>query len=120
MASRKETPDVLGEMLGAGATASQPAPAPKPKTAPKRRAPSRKASSKRRVKRAQWEYVEIVFRDYGGFRPCTINGEEVRHWKRAPLIYRYLNHLGEQGWELAGVGSQHKGQMPVYLKRLKA
>jgi hypothetical protein len=64
--------------------------------------------------------VEIVFRDYGGFRPRYVNGEEVKQWKWAPLIHEYLNHLGEQGWELVSVGRQHRGQMPVYLKRSKA
>ncbi len=165
MASRKETPDVLGELLGGSASpprqvpvveanllpgedpeptlaeepkpatvaeaapaplekvealpASEPAldPVPVVEPGPVRR---RRASSRqRRTKNLRWEYVEIVFCDHGGFRPRTINGLESRNWKKAPLICDYLNHLGEQGWELAGVGSRHKGQMPAYLKRLK-
>ncbi len=163
MASRKETPDVLGELLG-GSTSPprpvpvmvanllpgegpEPIPADEPKPAmvaeskpvllekPKALPASEPAldlvagvepvhgrgvsSRPRRTKDLRWEYVEIVFCDHGGFRPRYINGLESRNWKKAPLIYDYLNYLGEQGWELAGVGGRHKGQMPAYVKRLK-
>lgn len=163
MASRKETPDVLGELLGGSASPPRPVPAleadplpgeepepilaeepepamvaeatPAPLEKPQVLPPAepdlasvleaepvrgRRASSRqRRTKNLRWEYVEIVFCDHGGFRPRYINGLESRNWKKAPLIYDYMNFLGEQGWELAGVGGRHKGQMPAYLKRLK-
>jgi hypothetical protein len=63
--------------------------------------------------------MEVVFRDYGGYRPRCVNGEEQEGWKGAPLMHEYLNQLGEEGWELAGVGSRHNDQMPAYLKRPK-
>ena len=155
MASRKETPDVLGELLGSGATVPRPvpkaepdlaamgegdaalvvdpepepevepepqpavAPTAEPTRVPPRKTSTRPASRQRQPKKVRWEYVEVVFCDHGGFRPRFINGHEVRNWKRTPPIHDYLNHLGEQGWELAGVGGRHKGQMPAYLKRLK-
>lgn len=120
MTSRKETPDVLGEVLGGAMVVPPSAPEPTPKAAPKRSSPRRKPTRRQQTKPPKWEYVEIVFRDYGGFRPRTINGEEVKHWKRAPLIHNYLNYLGQQGWELAGIGCQRRGEMPAYLKRPKA
>jgi hypothetical protein len=163
MADRRETPDVLGELLSGAvllpesepdatkgaervpavepesalgdapleASASSPVPdgepppmpgagpdpAAEPKPAPKRGPSTRRSSRQRRSTPARWEYVEIVFCDHGGFRPRYINGKQVRNWKRAPLIHDYLNHLGQQGWELAGLGGRHKNQTPAYLKR---
>jgi hypothetical protein len=49
-----------------------------------------------------------------------VNGEEQEDWKKQPVIHEYLNQLGEEGWELAGVGSRHKDQVPFYLKRRKS
>jgi len=31
-----------------------------------------------------------------------------------------LNQLGKEGWELVGVGSRHKDEMPAYFKRRMA
>lgn len=124
MASRKETPDVLSEILGGEPAVSQPAPAArpkaKPKAPPKRRAPAKRASRPSKPKRQIWEYQELIFRDYGGFRPRYVNGEELAGWKDGPIIHEYLNQLGADGWELAGVGSRNNREMPVYLKRIKA
>jgi hypothetical protein len=116
MAPRKQTPDVLSEILG-GEPAPAPPPAPQPQAAPRpKRAPAA-ASGRSRTRKPAWEYMEVVFRDYGGYRPRTINGQEQPDWKRSPVIHEYLNQLGEQGWELAGVGSRENREMPVYFKR---
>ena len=64
--------------------------------------------------------MEVIFRDYGGYRPRYVNGQEQQGWKQAPLIHETLNQLGEEGWELVGVGSRHNEQMPTYFKRGKA
>jgi hypothetical protein len=118
MAPRKETPDLLSEILG-----GEPAPAlpavPQPKPAPRPKRPSAEAAGRSPARRPAWEYMEVVFRDYGGYRPRIINGRELPGWKRMPVIHEYLNLLGEQGWELAGVGSRDNREMPAYFKRLK-
>lgn len=123
MADRKQTPDILGEILGGEAppasTTSTPEPRPAARSKPTRRTPSRDLSQKSPPKPQSWEYMEVVFRDYGGYRPRFINGRELGGWKRAPLIHEYLNQLGEQGWELAALGSRIDMQMPAYFKRLK-
>lgn len=120
MADRKQTPDVLGEILGGGAP-EQPAPSPpaQPPAAPRRKPSARKPRQPAKPKRTQWEYMEVVFRDYGGYRPRYVNGEEQTGWKQAPLIHQYLTELGEQGWELVGVGGRHNDEMPAYFKRGK-
>ena len=122
MADRKQTPDILGEVLVGEAAVPPPAPAPAPEP-PSKPAPPRKPpvprSSRRSKAKPQWEYMEIVFRDYGGYRPRYVNGEEQMGWKRAPVIHEYLNQLGEQGWELVGVGGRDDRQMPAYFKRPK-
>lgn len=131
MATRKQTPDVLSEILGGEPSPSATAPAPTPraapkpdpapesKPAPKRGSPGRQTTRRSRVKPVRWEYMEVVFRDYGGYRPRYVNGDEQREWKQAPPIHEYLNLVGEEGWELVGVGGRHNDQMPAYFKRGK-
>lgn len=124
MASRKETPDVLSEILGgepaAPAKASAAPPMPEAAPPPKRRAPAQRSRRPSKPKVQSWEVREVVFRDYGGYRPRYVNGEELEGWKDGPVIHEYLNELGAEGWELAGVGSRENREMPVYLKRIKA
>ena len=126
MADRKQTPDVLGDLLGGGGIASQPAPAPKPAPTPKPKPATRRKSSAQRSRRRakeqppRWEYMEVVFRDYGGYRPRYVNGEEQSGWKKEAVIHEYLNQLGKEGWELVGVGSRHNDEMPTYFKRPQA
>ncbi len=120
MADRKQTPDVLSEILGGGSPEPMASPPPEPPTKPKRKPAARKPRQPARPKQARWEYMEVVFRDYGGYRPRFVNGEEQSGWKQAPLIHDYLNQVGEEGWELVGVGGRHNDQMPAYFKRTRA
>ena len=122
MAQRKQTPDLLGEIL----TGEQPATQPRPKAQPRSQESPRKRSTKpatsrrRKPRRPKWEYLEVVFRDYRGYRPRLVNGDEQEGWKQAPVIHEYLNQLGEEGWELTGIGGRHNDEVPAYLKRPKA
>lgn len=123
MADRKQTPDILGEILGGetgttpSASAAKPKPASKPAQA--RKPVTRDSRSRSKPQQQQWEYMEVIFRDYGGYRPRFINGEEQFSWKQAPVIYEYMNQVGEQGWELTGVGSRNDMEMAAYFKRPK-
>lgn len=119
MADRKQTPDILGEILGGETSVTPSILAAKPKPTQTRQRVSRGSSRRSKPLRQQWEYMEVVFRDYGGYRPRFVNGEEQLNWKQAPVIYEYLNQVGEQGWELAGIGSRNDMEMAAYFKRPK-
>ena len=123
MADRKQTPDILGEILGGEAggatTTAAEKPEAKPKQASKRKSTAGTARRRAKSKPQQWEYMEVVFRDYDGYRPRLVNGREQAGWKRATVIHEYLNLLGEQGWEMVAAGSRDDMEMPAYFKRLK-
>ncbi len=53
------------------------------------------------------------------YKPA-INGEQLKEWDSKPL-QDFLNHYGEQGWEVINIFSPQAGQgFCVILKRLKA
>jgi hypothetical protein len=120
MADRKRTPDIMGEILGGEPAVPAMAAVPQPAPKPRRRPPTREPSAPPKAKLPKWEYMEVIFRDYGGYRARYVNGQEQIGWKQAPIIYEYLNQLGEQGWEMVGVSSRHNEEMPAYFKRRKA
>jgi hypothetical protein len=61
--------------------------------------------------------MEVVFRDYAGYRPRRVNGEELARWKEGPAILQYLNQLGDEGWELVATGGGDGKEMLAYFKR---
>ncbi len=97
MAQRKETPDLLAEMLGAE-SASQVAVEDVQAEAPKVQRPAVKRP--RKAKPKGWEYIVVTFQDYNGWRPRFENGQEYKGWMELPLIHVYINDLGSEGWEL--------------------
>jgi hypothetical protein len=118
MTKRKQTPDVLAEILGGETTAGVLAVEGEVEPAQTRRT--------RRVDAApvEWEYTVVTFQDYKGWRPRYLNGRELRDWTSGPLIHEYLEAMGEDGWELAaasagerlyGSGDNHQ----LYFKRPK-
>lgn len=139
MAERKETPDVLGEILGSLTPPTEPVPpaplAPPTPSAPKR---PRAASQPKTVAaipapapqpqvslpplfglRTQWEHLHIIFRDYDGWRPYQRADAKIADWKQGPAIDATLAEMGEQGWELAGVANGEHGQLHAFFKRVK-
>ena len=133
MANRKQTPDVLAEVLGGGSPAlvsngdsTVSRPAPKSSQAARSRKPAerRPAAPAAAPQKTQWEYILVTFQDYKGWRPRYINGHELRDWTSGPLIHDYLEAMGKEGWELAaasggermyGIGDQHQ----LYFKKPK-
>lgn len=143
MSSRKQTPDVLGAILGGSGSAettdsssAQPTPelAPKPVRAPRPRKPIAAQPAEladsialptvalpapAENAKVEWEYMEVVFRDYRGWRPRLINGRESSGWKSAPPIVDYLKQLGAEGWELVAMSNPVHNEKEAYFKRQK-
>lgn len=129
MSERKETPDVLANLLGAAgepsappAESSAPAPAPPQKRTSRKPAQAKVAPAVPAPAPAapmQWEYREVVFREFRGWRPRYVDGRERWDWKEAPVILDYLQQAGAEGWELVNVGEVHNYQKTAYFKRPK-
>jgi hypothetical protein len=132
MNKRKQTPDILAEILDGDApggetlddflpTKSQRARAAAPAAAKK--AGSRRTNEKPLATRPErWEYRLATFQDHNGWRLRYLDGREVKGWMDGPLINQALQQMGEEGWELAAAsagerlyGSADKHQL--YFKR---
>jgi hypothetical protein len=133
MSDRKQTPDVLGDLLSAG-SATDDAPAPlapvpaqprasrqraKPKAAPAAAPAAAQVPAALSVPPPRWEYREVTFREFRGWRPRFVDGRERWDWKEAPTMLDYLRQAGDEGWELVSVGAEHHYQKTAYLKRPK-
>ena len=122
MSSRKETPDVLGEILSSEAEATAVPAATSPKTtstAKQTRSRPKKKNSKTEPSFPRWQYIEVIFHNYRGYRPRYINGQEIENWRHGPIIHEYLNEIGEKGWELAGTVHLNRSELHAYLKKRK-
>ena len=134
MADRKKTPDLLASVLnepvllgenevaapvkieGAKAKSQKKS---KPKATPKSAPKAKPAVAPTPVSAPPvWEYMEVTFREYDGWRPRLINGKELRGWKSQPVSHDYLAQLGAQGWELVSMGERHRNQKEAYFKRI--
>jgi hypothetical protein len=109
MSERKQTPDVLADILGASAASPAPLPTParSPSPAARRRpAPENSSEPARRTdKLRRWEYVVVSCQDYHGWRPRYESGAELAGWMRGPLLHSYLQERGHEGWELVAATS---------------
>lgn len=129
MADRKQTPDILTEIMGATSlTADQdpqqviPSPTRKPTRSTKKI--SKSPASMRENKTTLYEYRVVSFQDHKGYRPRYVNGIEMKDWMGAPLLHEYLNQMAEQGWDLAAASSgQHlyglSDNCQLYFRRLR-
>ena len=106
MSERKQTPDVLADILGAPLPIGRITDLPERPTAA--RASQAKSDTTRAVEKstpATWEYETVSFQDAHGWRPRFVNGRELRDWMFGPLIHDYVNQRSADGWELAAVAS---------------
>jgi hypothetical protein len=71
------------------------------------------------IKPVEWEYREVIFRDYRGWRVRFIDDREPRDWKHGPTLLAYLEQAGKEGWELVSMSDPHHNQKAAYLKRAK-
>lgn len=124
MSSRKEMPDVLGDILGGVRSYPSLADAVEPAAAAAASAgdaaPAQMiAASAAPAPPPAWEYREVIFRDYRGWRTRVVNGRELGDWKQAPTAIEYLEQAGKEGWELVSMSDRHNNQKEAYLKRPK-
>ncbi len=63
--------------------------------------------------------MEVIFRDFRGWRPRVINGREQGSWQDAPLLHDYLEQVGAEGWELVNITAGQRFQKEAYFKRVK-
>ena len=109
MTARKQTPDVLGDLLG-GELPEEPddliTTTPQRQSRPRaRQEPKPRPAPKAAMDKPQWEYLVVTFQHYRGWRPRYANGQELQHWTEMPLLPDYLDVLGELGWELSAATS---------------
>jgi hypothetical protein len=109
MSERKQTPDVLADLLGASTVASEPRTTQNrsPRAAEARRSAPAKSSepAKAADKIHRWEYLVVSFQEYRGWRPRYEGGVEIAGWVRGPLLHNYLEERGRAGWELVAASS---------------
>jgi hypothetical protein len=123
MTERKQTPDVLADILGAtqggddraGAWVSEPTSAPDRPSSPARKAP-------RSERTLRWEHRIVSFQEYHGWRPRYENGVEIAGWMHGPLLDDFVAQAGADGWELtaATAGERLYGisdRRQLYFKR---
>lgn len=95
MSKRKQTPDVLADILGGESSFYNDEKGG--------RAPA--VSSSASALPESWEYRLVSFQDYHGWRPRYINGRELKDWSNGLLIHEYLQSVGDEGWELASASA---------------
>jgi hypothetical protein len=117
MSERKQTPDILAEILGDEAAHPaagdleiiRPQPA-KPPAAPKRLAPSRRPASAKTAASAAssakgWQLQLASFQEHNGWRLRYVDGKEVAGWLRGPLLFEYITLQAAKGWQVAAACS---------------
>ena len=104
MAERKQTPNVLDEMLGdspAEKTTQKPVYQPgTPKKTPSVR--KRKTSG---LKPKAHEYQIVSFQEYKGWRVRFVNGEELQNWMTQPVLHEFVQKLASEGWAVRAMTS---------------
>jgi phosphoglycolate phosphatase-like HAD superfamily hydrolase len=123
MTERKETPDILGQILGSPPP-DQPLPIGVAVPAAPRSAPRRKSAAKK-ADGPKWEYLTISFQDQQGWRGRYADGEELDHWEKGPQLNELLDALGEAGWELIALTTKdhfygRADAAQAFFKRVKA
>ncbi|MCO6453373.1 MAG: hypothetical protein J5I90_21505 [Caldilineales bacterium] len=129
MTERKQTPDVLGELFGATpkptTTPDPPQTAPAPPPSKPRQSARKKQSGVEsqlnllKPKPVQWEYLQVTFYEYDGWRARYVNHIELDGWKEGPSMVSYLNALGNMGWEMSGLVDGGRHTLLGYFKRQK-
>ena len=135
MSERKQTPDILAEILGGEAASPEagdlevirPQTA-KPPAAPKRLAQSRRPAPAKPAAHAArsaagWQLQVASFQEHNGWRLRYVDGKELAGWLSSPLLHEYIALQAAQGWQLAAACSGQPmfglaDKYQVFLQRL--
>lgn len=83
-----------------------------PDTAPRFRTVDLDKYLERKSIMTTWEYLFVeVMEEKRIPRAWTINGEEIRDWRKGPSIYAFTDGLGREGWELVSAPSNQRGAL---------
>jgi hypothetical protein len=110
MAERKQTPNILNEIISGSPAEPMGTPQPDRSPRPPRAKPaaSVKTSTTREKPRKKWQHRLVSFQDFKGWRPRFVDGVELADWFRLPIIHEYLSQAAEDGWELVAATSGEK------------
>jgi hypothetical protein len=129
MTERKQTPDVLAELLSADLPAAAPSLAPvaaPPNKVDAKPQPARETKARGQPAREpqpdSWEIEIVTFQEHRGWRPRYVNGAEVRGWLTGFLVHEYVNLRGAEGWELTASTNRDRfygaaDGLQLYFKR---
>jgi hypothetical protein len=137
MSKRKETPDILAEILGGDEPPVEALPVPAqhavrpPAEKTIRKAESAPGQTRRtstvpvKPAKQELEYLLVSFQYYHGWRPRFHNGRELDDWLRGPAIHEHIGQLAAQGWELVTAGSGERmygaaDSYQLYFRRPKS
>ena len=143
MAKRKETPDILAEILGGDElpplesppTAERSTAPAGPRRASARLPKTEQSSAPERVRKApapagqpaaqELEYLLASFQYHRGWRPRFHNGRELEDWLDGPPVHEHIGQLAAQGWELVAASSGERmyaaaDSLQLYFKRPKS
>ena len=113
MTSRKQTPDILADVLtnaapeidmsltpqAASPSAARKAAAPRPKRPAAPTEPQPASAPK------TMQYQVVSFQEYHGWHARYIDGQEIRNWERSLLVHEYIAYMADEGWKLASACS---------------
>ncbi len=122
MSPRKQTPDILAEILSVdNAVPLQPAPPAVPLPPPAPQTARRKASPKAAARPAPppaskpavkpepasplYEYLCVSFQRHQTWKARYVNGAELAHWMLGPELHDFVNQMGDDGWELCAASA---------------
>jgi len=136
MSERKQTPDILGDLLGGGPLIREagetvvdllkPAAVKRTKTAQKTRVEGKQPAETRMVGKPQevrWEHRVASFQEYKGWRLRFVDGVETPNWTSGVTLCGYIAQASAEGWQVAGAcaGQAMFGLLDkyqVFFKRL--
>ncbi len=131
MTERKETPDILGAILGGATPPGQPSaplvtalPAQPPASVAPPAARAERAPRASAARQASWEYLIVSFHEQNGWHARFVNGHELENWQRGPQLHDVLDQLGADGWELINVVKSEAlygtmDRIQAFFKRVK-